>query len=328
MLRREFIVGGALAARGFGAAADSAAIQKSIDECAGRGGGVVKLPAGRYLIGTILLRDNVTLHLDEGARLVGSTDIADYQNIDSFTDGTGSAMGYCLVGAVGVKNAGITGAGAIDGQGKELLARTNRDRGKRPFLVRLVRCTGVTMSGVRLEAPAAWTTHFFQCRDVTAEGVNINSHAGPNNDGFDIDSCQTVRIRNCSIDTGDDAICLKTTSRVPCRDVTVTGCTLKSNCSGVKMGTESAGDFEDIHVSDCRILHAGLGGIKLLSVDGARVRNVEISGITMESGHVAVFLRLGSRLKTFRAGDTARETGTLANVRIHDLRGDVEAPAS
>jgi polygalacturonase len=300
-------------------------IQKRIDDCAARGGGTVSLPAGRYVTGTILLRDNVTLNLEEGAQLLGSTDIADYQNIDSFTDGTGSAMGYCLIGAVDAKNVAITGAGAIDGQGKELLARINKDRGKRPFLVRFVRCIGVAMRGVRLESPAAWTTHFFQCRDVTAERVTIDSHAGSNNDGFDIDSCEHVRIRDCSIDTGDDAICLKTTSHAPCRDIRVTGCTLKTNCAGFKIGTESAGDFEDIHVSDCRIVHAGLGGIKLLSVDGARLRNVEVSGVTIESGHVAVFLRLGSRLKTFRAGDAKRETGTLSGIRIRDLRGTVES---
>jgi polygalacturonase len=275
--------------------------------------------------GTILLRDNVTLNLEDGAQILGSTDIADYRNIDSFTDGTGSAMGYCLIGAVEAKNVAITGAGTIDGQGKDLLARINKDRGKRPFLVRFVRCSGVTMRGVRMESPAAWTTHFFQCRDVAAERVTINSHAGSNNDGFDIDSCEHVRIRDCSIDTGDDAVCLKTTSHAPCRDVEVSGCTLRSNCAGLKIGTESAGDFEDIRVSDCRIVHAGLGGIKLLSVDGARLRNVEVSGVMIDSGHVAVFLRLGSRLKTFRAGDGKRETGTLSGIRIRDLRGTVES---
>jgi len=303
---------------------DAAAIQNAIDDCSRQGGGVVVLPAGRYLTGTLVLKNNVTLHLEEGARLLGSTNFSDYRNVDGFTDGTGSAMGYCLIAAVDAVNIGITGAGVIDGQGRELLAAVNKDRNKRPFLARFVRCRGVSMSGVRLESPAAWTVHFFQCRTVTADGVTINSHAGSNNDGFDIDSCQNVRLRNCNIDTGDDAICLKTTSPEPCRDVSISDCTLQSNCAALKIGTESIGDVSAIRVEHCRILYAGLGGIKLLTVDGAHLSDVVVDGIIMESGRVAVFLRLGARLKTFRSGDAKREPGSLSSVRIANVQANVE----
>jgi polygalacturonase len=342
MDRRSFLLGPAasavcafaqggsrLSARDFGASGDGSildttAIQKAIDACTAQGGGTVTLPAGRYLSGTLLLKNNVTLHLDADAHILGSPDIAHYRNIDAFIDGTGSAMGYCLIGAVDAANVGISGEGTIDGQGKDLLARVNKDRSKRPFLIRFVRSNGVSIGDIHLRAPAAWTVHFSQCRDVTADRVNIQSHAGSNNDGFDIDSCQSVRIANCNVDTGDDAICLKTTSSTPCRDIRVIGCTLKSNCAGVKMGTESLGDFEDIRIADCSIPYAGLAGIKLLSVDGAQLRNVEVSNIAMDAGKVALFIRLGARLRTFRAGDPKREVGTAHHIRVSNLRATAE----
>ena len=86
-------------------------------------------------------------------------------------------------------NIAVEGVGTIDGQGKEVLAALKSgDRNRRPFLVRFVRCTNVTMKDVRLRQSAVWTVHFSQCHNVLAERLNINSHAGSNNDGIDIDS--------------------------------------------------------------------------------------------------------------------------------------------
>ncbi len=342
MRRRTFLFAPAMAlplraattvsVRDFGARPDgetlnTEALQRAIDDCGRKGGGTVTFPAGRYVSGTILLQDGVTLRLEEGAALLGSTNLADYRLIDDFRDGTGAPMGYCFVGAVDRQNVGIEGPGVIDGRGKEVLAaRGPADRGKRPFLARFQRCSGVSLHNVELRQSAAWCAHLFQCRDVTAAGVRIHNHAGSNNDGFDIDSCQTVHIADCDIDTGDDAICLKTTGPQPCRDVTVTNCRLKSNCAAVKCGTESVGDFEKIRVTDCRILSAGLGGIKLLSVDGGSLRDVMVSGIAMEAGRVPVFLRLGARLKTFRPGDEKKPVGSLHGVAIRNLRATADGP--
>jgi hypothetical protein len=317
----------AAGAIGDGRTLNTAAIQGAIDRCAQSGGGTVAFPTGRYVTGTLLLRDKVTLHLDEEATLLGSTNLADYRLVDAFTDGTGAQMGYALIAGVDVSGVAIEGAGSIDGQGRETLAaRGPEDMSKRPFLLRFVRATRVRIAGVRLRQSAAWMANFFQCRDVEAERVDIFNRAGSNNDGFDIDSCENVRIRNCSIDTGDDAICLKTTSPRPCRDIAISGCSLKTNCAAIKLGTESMGAFERVKVTDCHILEARLAGIKLLSVDGAHLENVELRNITMDAGHVAVFLRLGARLKTFRPGENPLPVGTLRDVRIYGLRASVESP--
>lgn len=317
-------------AKGDGITLNTAFIQKAIDECYSKGGGRVVFPAGKYLSGTIVIKDGVTLQLNKDALLLGSTNTEDYQNIDPFTDGLGVDVGWALLVAVDAKNIGITGEGAIDGQGAKLKAqqiltdtRPEGQRwGRRPFLLRLVRCEKVNVSGVTLLYAAAWTSHYFQCKHVTIEKVKIISHGVAHNDGMDIDGCQDVRIKDCDIESGDDALCFKTTSsKMACSGIEVSGMRLKSGHGAIKMGTESMAPFENIKISDCYIYNTNNGGIKLLTVDGAHLSNVLITDITMVEVKTPILVRLGSRLNVFRKGkDEKQPTGTLDNVVIRNVK--------
>ena len=142
------------------------------------------------------------------------------------------------------------------------------------------------------------------------------------NDGMDIDGCQDVRIKDCDIESGDDALCFKTTSsKMACKDIVVSGMRLKSNQAAIKMGTESMAAFENIKISDCYIYDTKNGGIKLLTVDGAQLRNIEISDITMSEVRTPMLFRLGSRLNVFRKGqDTKQPTGVFENVVIRNVK--------
>jgi len=297
---------------GDGKTLNTEAIQKTIDLCSQNGGGRIIIPEGTWVSGTILLRNNVTLNLNEKAILLGSTNITDYQIVDGFKDGRGSSMGYCFIGGVDIKNAGITGTGKIDGNGKLLLEKNGRS--KRPFLVRFVRCTNINVTDVHMQGPAAWTMHLFECNNARAENITIKSRGLSNNDGIDIDCCDGVIIKNCDIDSGDDAICFKTTGPKPCRNIEVSGCKLNTNQGAFKIGTESFGDFENINIHNCKV--DSTKGIKLYSVDGAHLKNLTISDIEIKKTTVAVMIRLGSRLKTFRDGDIKKPTGTLENVNL------------
>jgi polygalacturonase len=276
------------------------------------------------------LKDNVTLQLQKNAVVLGSTHVEDYQNMDPFADGLGVDVGWALVVAVDAKNIGIEGEGAIDGQGSRLkeeqIKTDTRPEGKRwgrrPFLLRIVRCNGVHVKGITLYYAAAWTSHYFQSTNVRIENVKIESHGVAHNDGIDIDGCQNVRIKNCDIVSGDDALCFKTTSsKMACKNIKVSDMRLKSNQAGIKMGTESMAPFEDIRISNCYIYDTKNGGIKLLTVDGAHLRNVEISDITMLEVRTPMLFRLGSRLSVFRKGkDTQQPTGSFENVVIKNVK--------
>lgn len=320
----------AYGATGNGTTLNTAAIQNAIDACYKSGGGKVVVPSGVFLTGTIALNDNITLHLNKGAVLLGSTDVNDYKNLDPFVEGLGISVGWALVVAVDKKNISIEGEGIIDGQGSKLKAqqiltdtRAESQRwGRRPFLLRVVRCQNVSVRGVTLNYSAAWTSHYFQCKQVNIQNVKIESRGVAHNDGMDIDGCQDVTIKNCDVISGDDALCFKTTSsKMACRNIVISGLRLKSGQGAIKIGTESMAPFENISISNCYIYDTANGGIKLLSVDGANIRNVEIDDITMVEVKTPILIRLGARLSVFRKDQDAQQPiGTLENVTIKNVK--------
>jgi polygalacturonase len=305
---------------GDGATLNTAAIQSAIDSLSGHGGGVLEFPAGRYVTGTIQLKDNVRLRLGPDAILLGSHNPADYRILEPFLTGDGGNMGYALVTAVDASHVGIEGSGTIDGDGKSLKA-TQAKFTIRPFLIRWVRCTDVVVRDVHLTDPGAWTMHFFQCKNVVADKLTIRSADShlTNNDGIDIDSCQGARVSDCDIESGDDAICVKTTSPKTCGDLIITDCTLETRCNGIKLGTESIGDFANIRVSNCKLRNIGMSGIALYSVDGAQLHDVTLTDLELDGVTVPISIRLGGRLKTFHPGDQARPVGTLHDITIENI---------
>jgi len=213
--------------------------------------------------------------------LIGSSNPKDYKSIDAFVDATGQKRGHCFIGSKNATNIGIIGKGTIDGNGSAFLSKTLRAKTKalgisdqemkeldfnRPFLLRFVTSSNIIVKDVTLTQASAWTCHFYQSHSITVDNVAIYSHADKNNDGIDMDSSHDITIKNCNIDSGDDAICFKTTSPLPTYNIKVSNCTLKSDWGAIKFGTESMGDFYNIQVSDCKIHNTRGGGIKILSV--------------------------------------------------------------
>ncbi len=161
---------------GDGTTLNTAGIQKAIDDRSVAGGGTIRFPAGRYLTGTIPIKSNVTLRLEEGATLLGSSEVTDYRNLDPFIDGSGNPLGHALIVAVDATNVGIEGRGTVDGQSPKLKAK-QKEYTMRPFLLRWVRCANVTVKDVHPTSPGAWTLNFYQTKGAVIEGVTIRSLA-------------------------------------------------------------------------------------------------------------------------------------------------------
>ncbi|HBO45816.1 MAG TPA: hypothetical protein DD670_18215 [Planctomycetaceae bacterium] len=291
----------------YGAVADgetltTTALQKAIDACSAAGGGTVHFPAGKYLTGTIFLRDRVTLHLDAGSVILGSTDLNDYPPqtpaFRSYTDV--NYVDKSLIYAERVHDAAITGRGVIDGQGGDAVFQRQPYK-KRPYLMRMIDCKNVAVRDVTLRNSAMWVQHYLGCENLLIDGITVYSLDNKNNDGIDIDSCDRVRIANCDIVAEDDAIVLKSTTPRPCRRVTVTNCTLRSLCNGLKLGTESVGGFQDIVFSNCVVYDTRLSGIALELVDGGKLERVVVSNITINNTRSAIFIRLGNRARPYLA---------------------------
>ena len=260
-------------ARGDGSSDDRGPIQEAIDECGQAGGGTVVLPAGDYLTGTLHLRDRVTLQLEAGATIRGSTDREAYDVPN-------------LICAEGVEDVAIVGRGRIDGQGEAFWVREG-DRWRpgewRPSrLVHFERCRNVLMRDVTVTNAPAWTVHTLRCDRVTISGVTIlNDMQGPNTDGIDPNCSTNVHISDCHIAAGDDCIVVKATEPYPCENITVSNCTLETTCAALKLGTETHGDIRHCTFSNCTIRNTRVG-IALYMKDGGTMEGITFSDISME----------------------------------------------
>jgi polygalacturonase len=308
----------------------TAAIQKAIDECSAQGGGTVRLSGGRFLSGTVFMKSKVTLEIAEGSTLLGSKDLKDYPltrpDYRSYTD---NYTERSVIYGEELTDIAIKGKGAFDGQGESF--EITRSFKLRPYGIRLVRCTNVTVEDLKMRNSAMWMQHYLACDGVTIRNITVLSHSNANNDGLDIDSCQKVLVEGCVIDSGDDAICLKSTSPRACEDVTIRNCTVASQGNAIKCGTESVGGFKNVTISHCtvkapssegrfRVRNTGLAGVALEIVDGGTMDQVNVSDIEIEGTMVPIFIRLGDRGRPYQQDAPRPGVGVLRNVTISGIR--------
>ena len=318
---------------------DTKAIQKAIDACTEAGGGKVWIPSGEYVIAPIHMKSNVTLSLDYGASLLGSQDREDYTTENMIPSREGNSE--CLIYAGNASNITLEGLGMIDGRGTpEAFPKRAGPGGKdnRPRLIRFESCKNVTFSGLKFRRPAFWGLHLVDCYNVHINGINIDfRNNGANNDGLDIDGCEEVLIENCDLNTGDDAICLKS-SLNPCKNFVVRNCRVTSHTAPFKCGTSSSGGFINIKVENCYFYDCPMGAIKLQIVDGGTMENIDISRIKVVNSGSPIFIRLGNRgrvygTNTYTGTSKAKddksdevEAGSIKNIRISDMVVEVMYP--
>lgn len=323
-------------AQGDGKTLCTAAIQAAIDETAERGG-EVRFPSGTYLTGTLILKDNITLYLERGAVLLGSTHLKDYPPTPSrYVSHINRYTRSSLIYAEGVKNIAIIGEGIIDGQGTHPTFKADENDAlksilRRPYVIRFISCDQIKVSGITLRNSPAWMQLYQDCSHILVDGITVFNHGNYNNDGIDIDNCKNVRIVNSNFDTDDDAICFKTTNATgKCENVVVANCVMASNCNALKWGTETNGAFLNFTVSNCALWRSEfptiydrkertLGAIALESVDGALVDGIHIDNIVSNGFMTPIFIRLADRGRNYYDGGPSQSAGILRNISISNM---------
>ena len=277
-------------------------IQAAIDAAFEQGGGRVYLPPGQYLSGTLILKDNVTLYLEAGAVLYPSHDINDYRLPLE------KVFFPVFLYAKDAKNIALGGKGTIDGEAireyrdlegvdKFIAAETENARAAgvemkmyyrvppNTIMVQFTDCQDVTVTDITLRESTFWNLHFYGCTRVDVRGVHIYSslEKGVNSDGIDINSCHDVTVTDCIVETGDDAIVVKTWyhRKQDCSNVTVTNCVLSSSSTALKIGTETWGDIRNVVFSNCVVKNSNRG-LSIVVRDGGTVENVLFSNIIVE----------------------------------------------
>ena len=299
----------------YGAVADGItnnqqAIQAAIDAAHTAGGGRVTVPAGDYLSGTVVLKSNVTLYLEEGSRLTSSLDPS--HRIDLAEQlGTGDAdsdsgamdglSGGCFLFAAHGHDIALEGHGTIYGQGDKVFYDGDPEGSEggfherpldiRPEYAERSRTTyfedirNLTVRGVTFRDAAFWTLHMAGCKSVLVDGIRIeNDLRAPNNDGIDPDTCQDVIISNCIVRAGDDAIVVKNTAPMAerygaCENITISDCVLRSRDSALKVGTETACAIRHVHLADC-VFRDCSRGVGIWVRDGATVEDVHVHHVS------------------------------------------------
>ena len=299
-------------------------------------------PKGIYLTGTLVLKSGVHIELAEGAKILGSTDAKDYLVVKpEYKNNTDRQVDKSLFYAEKVEDISITGKGIIDFQGTSpVYLGTGNNDPRRPFGIRIVSSKNIYISGVMLWNSPQWMQHYLNCENLMIENINVFNHAHQNNDGMDIDGCRNVYVRNCRVDSDDDAICLKSNGPSICENVLIENCIAASHCNALKLGTETTGGFKNIMYRNCKVVQSVTGfhhengtettrtAITLIITDGGVMENVWFDNIEATDCITPVFVTLGNRSRKHTASAPKPDVGSIKNIMLSNIKATGAGPMS
>lgn len=322
---------------------DSKAINSAIDAANTAGGGTVYLPVGTYLSGSIHLKSNICLNIDQGATIVAAPVTMENAYDDEeesisvkYQDYGHSHWKNSLIWGYDIENVSIVGAGWINGKNlyKDWVKGSKQNANK---AISLYRCKNVIIRDVSIIHGGWFAILATGVDNMTLDNLKIDT----NRDGVDIDCCRNVHVSNCSVNSPyDDGICLKSTFALgfarATENVTISDCMVSGYDEGtfldgtylrtpnpqygnhptgrIKFGTESNGGFKNITITNCVFDYCR--GLALETVDGALLEDVTISNITMRDVvNDPIFLRIGARMR----GPEGVPVGKLRRVKISNI---------
>jgi alpha-L-rhamnosidase len=327
-----------------GTVLNTLAIQGAIDTAAAAGGGVVEIPRGTFLSGSIFLKYAVELYLDDGAVLLGSNRIEDYPKLLTRIEGHFEPWRLALINAQQMDHVRIGGKGKVDGNGilfwaafwqrrKENPECTNLEV-ERPRLMFIDRCRDVRITGIALQNSGFWNLHIYRCQNAVVEGLSITAPTsgnilGPSTDGIDIDSSQDVTVRRCRISVNDDNIALKgskgpladhDSDSPPVENILIEDCEFGDGNGMVTCGSEAT-LVRHVTVRNCRITgRTNLICLKLRPDTPQRYEDITIDGVQLTGG-AGRLLQIASWRQFFDLKGYAPPTQQISHVTIRNVTG-------
>jgi polygalacturonase len=269
-------------ALGDGKTLNTIAIQKAIDACYNDKGGMVLIPAGDFLAGTLELKSNVTLHLSAAGKLLGSPTREDYTAGKGVPPGNGNIV---FLYAVNAQSISIEGKGTVDGNGLAFYNGKGDNTGPgqngvggnfdRPHLAIFYQCTDLRLYDAFFTASAYHCFRILGCKQVHIDGVRIYNRVNRNNDGFHFNDSEFVHVVNCDVQCQDDACALFGSNKF----VTINNCSFSTRWSVFRFG---GGESQNIAVTNCLVYDTYGCPIKI-SAGRANIENLTFSNIIMRN---------------------------------------------
>lgn len=302
-----------------------------------------------YRAGTIYLKSNVELVLEEGSLLLASDNIQDFSKNGNVQDKkldkptwedcsyNGNPTLFFIYGK-DLKNIKISGPGHIDGNEKIFYGKISNYHIDGYFyprvpLLYLENIENLIIENITFQHSAFWTTHLVGCRDVIINRLIIdNNLILANCDGIDPDHCQNVRITNCKISCADDCIVFKTTSGNKkygtTRNIYVDSCILESTSAAIKFGSESTQDFHDIKISNCKIVNSNRG-ISFQLRDEGNISNVYFENMDIKTHLFSPIEWWGKGEPIYISAvkrDENTSLGFISNIHFKNINAHSESP--
>lgn len=314
-------------------------IQNAIDTCAAAGGGTVVLEPGLHRTGTLHLRSNITLHLEAGAVLQGSEDLADYPPL-AFQHNE-FPVTRALLWVMGEQNIALTGFGRIDFRGSSFMQLDTPDtRGpggddlsRLPEVLRreavvvanerptqpvfLHECGRVRIENIELVDAPCWTITLSCCNDAQVRGISVrNSLVVPNCDGVNISASRNVTVTGCNFHCADDCVAVVGITRWEqvCENILISDCTMVSRSCAVRVG-HLASRVRNVQIHHL-ILSEGNRGIGIFAGDGGSVENIQADHLILKTHLYAGFWWGKGEPLILSAADSS---GTIRNVRVSQV---------
>ncbi|HEY1788609.1 MAG TPA: glycosyl hydrolase family 28 protein [Verrucomicrobiae bacterium] len=310
-------------AQGDGKTLDTPALQTAIDTCHQQQGGTVLVPAGVFIIGTVELKSNVTLHIAAQGTLLGTTDKNQYRAADKIPlegDATLEDGNVGLIFAVDAENVTVEGTGTIDGQGAQfhsprhgMPSPVGLASHERPYHLLFYRCSHLRVRDIFLKDCAYHSIRVIQSTNAWFTGIQIHSRINGNNDGFHFISASHVHISNCTVESQDDACALFGS----CQNVTVTNCEFSTRWSVFRFG---GGHAKDIAISNCLFYEVFGCPIKMHCDSRSHFENISFSNLVMRNVTGPISIGVGPSMHRRAAPERPGETNSVdrANAAISE----------
>jgi polygalacturonase len=340
----------------FGAKADDTtvntkAIQAAIDHLAAGRGGTVVVPQGVFVSGALFFKPKVNLHLQAGAVLQCSTDMANFPVQRTRIEGHfEEKFNPALINASHCDGFELTGEGTLDGAGRPIWDEFWKQRNAAPDphnfpnlgiprarLTLIEGSHGVRIEGVTFKDSQFWNLHLYNNDGVTVRQVRFevpdDYRQAPSTDGIDVDSSRNVTIDGCFFSVTDDCIACKgskgphateDTSSPPVEHIRVRNCVYKRGGGVLTLGSEAT-IVRDVVVENCRIVgNVRVATLKLRADTPQHYEDISFRNITSDAA-AGPILSVQPWSQYFNLQGETPPKSVVRNVSLTGIKGHFSA---